>query len=247
MKSRISLVTALAVGATVIAGSGAIAANIGVLTSADDDSIGNLSAETPVQSPSTTENGQVVDVYLEDPVVASTDASGTTAEPATAATERAVQEFTVEAAGTVAVDQSDTGLVVTEVVASEGWLWKTEQTSTTEVTVIFASTDTIYEFVASVNADGDIVARVDQPIVNVVQVPAPTPGQSTGGGATPAATPATVPSATVPSAEEDDDHEAGEDHEEYEDHEDHEEYDHEDDDTEEDEEDEEYEGGDDDD
>ncbi len=115
MKNRISLITALAIGATVVAGSAAIAANVGVLTSADDESIGNLSAETPVVTPPAepTDDVQVIDVYLEDPVV-TTGVAPTSSAPETAPTTApaaTTQEFTVESAGTVAVEQRDIGPV----------------------------------------------------------------------------------------------------------------------------------------
>ncbi len=115
----------------------------------------------------------------------------------------------------------------------------------------FASVDTIYEFVALVGDDGEIDADVEQPIVNVVQVPGRPAAPSSGGGAPSA----TVPSATVPSGgtpatvpptsyddddHDDDDHDEDhddEDEEDEEDEEDHDEDDHED----------EYEGGEDDD
>jgi hypothetical protein len=213
MKSRISLVTALAVGATVVAGSAAIAANIGVLTSAEDNSIGNLSAETPVETPPTTENVQIVDVYVEDPSVATTEAPDDTTAPTTSAPESDVREFAVEAAGTVSVEQTETGLFVAEVAASEGWLWKTEQTSAGEVRVTFASVDTIYEFVASLDDDGEVIARVDQPIVNVVQIPGQAPAPGGGANTAPAASSGGGAPATMPSSGYDDDDDHEDDHE----------------------------------
>ncbi len=244
MRNRISLVTALAVGATIVAGSAAIAANVGVLTSADDDSIGNLSAETPVVTPAAdpTDDVQVIDVYLEDPVV-TTDVASSSSTPETTPTttpDATTQEFTVEAAGTVAVEQRESGLFVARVEAADGWLWKTEQTSASEVRVTFASVDTIYEFVAVVGDDGEIDADVEQPIVNVVQVPGRPSAPSSGGGAPSATVPSTGSSApgTVPPPSYDDDGDYDDDHDE--DHEDDHDEDHEDDHDE-------YEGGEDDD
>jgi hypothetical protein len=227
MRNRISLVTALAIGATIVAGSAAIAANVGVLTSADDDSIGNLSAETPVVTPPAEPTDvQVVDVYLEDPVV-TTDVASSSSTPETTPTtapEAITQEFTVESAGTLAIEQRDSGLFVARVDASDGWLWKTEQTSASEVRVTFASVDTIYEFVAVVGDDGEIDADVEQPIVNVVQVPGRTPAPSSGGGAPSATVPSTdsgTTGAVPPTSYDDDDDEEYEDHDdEYEDHDD---------------------------
>ena len=116
---------------------------------------------------------------------------------------------------------------------------------TTKVRVTFASTDTIYEFVATVGEDGEIDARVDQPIVNVVEVPGPgRHPRPPAGSATPASRPRRhLADDTHDAAAYDDDHD--EDHDE--DHDDEDEEDerrrrHDEDDQED-----EYEGGEDDD
>lgn len=192
MRSRTSLITAAAVVGALLAGTGAIAANIGVLTSAGDDSIGNLSAGAAVETPSTTVEAQVIDIYVEDPPSASpTGLSATGADdPAV------VQQFAVGDAGTVTVERTPTGLFLGDVRANGGWEWSNEQSGADELTVTFTSGATTYEFHATVGTDGLIAARVDQPIVNVVRSPAPATASSRSGG------------------DEDDDHD---DHDEYED------------------------------
>ena len=176
---RTSFITAAAVGGALLVGTGAIAANIGVLRAADDDSIGNLSAETPVVTPGPSVDARVVDVYVEDPLVAEPAASSSVAAEAPVAL---AQEFTVESAGAVTVEHSPTGLFVSDVQVSDGWEWSAEQLGSSDVTVTFVSEDTTYEFTATVGADGQIEARVDQPIIDVVHVPAPAPAPDPSAG-----------------------------------------------------------------
>jgi hypothetical protein len=255
MNRRTSLTTAAAVTGTILAGSAAVAANIGVLSAAEGNSIGNLSAEATVASPTTIAEAQVVDIYLEDPLLAPTDSSTSTTITVADTPEATSQEFAVESAGIVTVEQDATGVRVSGVDANAGWLWKTEQSSPTELLVIFASSNTIYEFHASVDENGVVDARVDEPIVNVVQVPGPAPAPAPSGSSTsPAAEPAPPPPA-APSYDadrpdhSDDDHDEEDDHDELDDHEDdHDEVDEVDEEDEEDEHEvEEHEGGDDDD
>jgi hypothetical protein len=236
MNRRISLVTAAAVAGTVLAGSAAVAANIGVLSAAEDNSIGNLSAEATVTTPTTVAETQVVDIYLEDPPATTAETTTTTGAPPDVP-DVTTQEFAVEGAGAVTVDHDAAGLRVSDVDANPGWLWKTEQSSANELVVTFASSDTIYEFHASVDGNGVLDARVDQPIVNVVQVPGPASAPAPSGGSTnPAPAPATPAPAPAPSYDDDgpDDHDDEEDDEDHEDEEDEEDED-------------EHEGGDDDD
>jgi len=242
MNRRTTLVTAGTVAVTLLAGSAAVAANIGVLSAAEDDSIGNLSAEATVAAPTTIAEPQIVDIYLEDPAPRPTEPTTSTTTATIAAPEVTTQEFAVEGAGTVTLDQDGAGIRVSDVDANDGWLWKTEQSSATEVVVTFASSDTIYEFYASVDGNGVLDARVDQPIVNVVQVPGPAPAPAPSSGPT---NTAASPPATAPSYDDDhdDDHD-DDDHDEYED----DEHEDEDDEHEDDEhEDDEHEGSDDDD
>lgn len=245
MNRRTSLITAAAVGATLLAGTGAIAANIGVLSSADDDSIGDLSAETVIQPPPATVEPQVVDIYIEDPPtiepLTEPVTTSTTVLDADADADGDAQEFVVETAGTVTVEQLGSRLFVSDVQVDDGWSWSAEQSSSSDVTVTFVSGETTYVFIATIGADGQIDARVDQPVVEVVHVAAPAPAQ--------APAPAPAPAVNAVQEHEDDDGYEDDDVHEREDEED--EKDEEDDEDEEDEpdedDDEEHEGGDDDD
>ena len=229
MNKRTSFITAGAVTGVLLAGTAAVGANIGILNAADNGNVGDLSAavevSTPTETVPTSVEPQVIDVYVEEPV----DNTPATTTPSTTAPEAVTQEFAVDDAGTVSVEATGTGVLLDGVVAGEGWTWTSRQSADGELEVTFTSADSEYVFYASLAEDGTIVARVDEPIVNVVRVPA-------------ASSPATVPSNTAPSGDRNDD-----DRGEYHDDDDDDEHDEEDDHDEEDEEDEEHEGGDDDD
>jgi hypothetical protein len=220
MNKRTSFITAGAVTGVLLAGTAAVGANIGILNAADNGNVGDLNAAVEVTTPTvpTSVEPQVIDVYVEEP--AETTPMGTALS--TTASEAITQEFAVDDAGTVSVRSTGTGVLLDGVVVAEGWSWTAGQTEQ-GLEVRFTSADSEYVFYASLAEDGTIVARVDEPMVNVVQVPA---GSS----------PATVPSNTAQSSDRDDD-----DPGEYDDH------DQEDDEDHEDEEDEEHEGGEDDD
>lgn len=166
MDRRTSLITAAAVAGVLFVGSGAIAANIGVLNSTEDDSIGNLSSEVALEVPTSTIETQVIDVYVEDPTLAPT----TVAENSDSTT----QEYAVEGAGVVIVEQTEMGLFVNGVQANDGWTWTARQSAVDEVDVTFTSGDTTYLFHAEAGPDGLVAARVEQPITDVGAGPAPT-------------------------------------------------------------------------
>jgi hypothetical protein len=182
MDRRTSLITAATVGGALLVGSGAIAANIGVLNSANDDSIGNLSSEAVLEVPPSTIEAQVIDIYVEDPPLPTTAAPTTAPTMAADTSDVVVQAFAVEEAGTVTVEQTPTGLFVSEVQANEGWAWTAELSTPNALDVVFVSGDTTYEFHAEVGLDGLVTARVDQPIINVVREPAPSNGANNSGG-----------------------------------------------------------------
>ncbi len=171
MDRRTSLITAAAVGGALLIGSGAVAANIGVLNSAQDDSIGNLTAATAIEVPSSTIDAQLASVNPQDQ-----PANATASTTIVDASDGAPQQFTVETAGSVTVEQTLTGLFVSDVQANDGWNWTTERTGANDLSVTFVSGDMTFEFVASIGADGLMTARVDQPIVNIVQEPATSNG-----------------------------------------------------------------------
>jgi hypothetical protein len=166
---RTRLITIASVVAIGVAGATAIGANIGILNAASNNEVGNLSAAGDL-TPST----QVVDVYLDG------QGATTTLAPVTpSATAAGVQEFTVDTAGTVAVATTDTGLRLDSVAPAAGWTWTLSQTSTTELMVSFTDGTRTLEFVATVSADGNIVASVNEPIVTAAP---PAANNGNGGG-----------------------------------------------------------------
>ncbi len=205
MDRRTSLISTAAIAAVLLAGGTAVAANIGVLGAASDDSIGQLTAAGEVGStvdPSTSTSTSTVEA---------TDTSGvvTIARDASADT----QGFLVEDAGTVTVRRIGGGIELGDVAASAGWSWSPEATSPSELTVTFTSSNAVYVFTAQVAADGAISARVDQVIVQ--QAPD-------------VARPATAtPSASFDGSERDDDHDDEQDDEQDDEHEDEEHEEHE--------------------
>jgi len=247
MNKRTSFITAGAVTGVLLAGTAAIGANIGILNAADNGNVGNLNAAVAVTAPPETAvigaEPQVIDIYVEEPEDA---AAATTAQSPTTP-EATSQEFAVDNAGMVSVTATDSGVLLDAVAVAEGWTWTASQTAE-GLEVTFTSADSEYVFAASLADDGTIVARVDEPIVNVVRVPA-------------ASVPATVPSNTISSGDrnddqgeyddEDDEYDVDEDEddddEDDEDDDDDDEDDDEEDEDEEDEGDEAHEGGDDDD
>ena len=143
----------LAIAGVALAGSAAIAANIGILSTADNSEIGSLSAAGDL-APA---DKQVVDLYLDDP--ASTTTSPT-AQPPDA------REFAVDAAGMVSVVKSAMGVRLGDVVANTGWSWNATRTDTASVMVTFTDGTRTLEFGAAVGPDGSITAAVNEAILS---------------------------------------------------------------------------------
>jgi hypothetical protein len=152
----ITIVSILAVG---VAGATAVGANIGILNAASESNVGSVTAGD------LTADTQVVDVYL--PAAA----ASTTIAPATGAV---AQEFAVDAAGSVTVAATDTGLRFDRATPTLGWTWNLTQTSQDSLMVTFTNGTRTLEFTASKNADGTIAAAVNEPII--------TAAPATGGG-----------------------------------------------------------------
>jgi hypothetical protein len=217
---KTSFITAAAVAGVVLTGTTAMAANLGMLNSADgqgagDSSSTSVAVTTPVDAMPVAVEPQVIDVYIEDPAVETT----VPVVPETVA-EDVSQVFAVEAAGTVAVEPTATGVLLDGVTVAEGWVWTAVQQSPTELEVTFTSGEVTYVFSASLGADGVITAGVDQPIVQIVQASASAAASSGSSGNAPVVQ-APVPVATAPAAGhyEDDDHyedHDDDDHDEYE-------------------------------
>ena len=214
MNKRTSFITAGAVTGVLLAGTAAVGANIGILNAADNGDVGQLSAAvatTPVSVPTSVEP-QVIDIYLDEPV----ETTPTTAPPVTAL-EATTQDFAIDVAGTVSVETTDTGVFLDGVVVAEGWSWTSSHSANGELQVTFTSADSEYVFYASLAEDGTITARLDEPIVRVVQVPA---APSSTSGANSGANPA--PSNTVPSGSYEDDDGYDDEDDEHDEHDEHE-------------------------
>ncbi len=182
MNRRTGYVTVGALIGVLAAGSVAVAANIGILTAADQSPLGDLPATVVAAGPATTVEPTVVDVYVEtptSPTANTTVETSTTTIAPTATVDDGVQEFVVADAGTIEVGAVGDGLQVVAVDAADGWTWTTEQTSPTSLDVRLVLGDVTYVFHAELAPDGSIVASVEQPIVEIVQAPpaaTPTPG-----------------------------------------------------------------------
>ena len=92
-----------------------------------------------------------------------------------------MQEFTVDAAGTVAVASTATGLRLESVTPATGWTWSLTQTSPTDLMVTMTNDVRTLEFVAATTVDGNIAASVNEPIVTHAPTPANTGGDDEGG------------------------------------------------------------------
>lgn len=144
MIRRTAAVTAASIAGVVLAGGAAIGANIGILSAADDGSLGDLSAQAVV----TTTAGSVTPVTLPSP-------ADTPDTPDT-------QVFAVDAAGTVEVGRDDTGVLLGEVVPAPGWIWRVVGETPQEIRVRFAQPGEQLDFVAVPAGASGIEARIDR-------------------------------------------------------------------------------------
>jgi len=235
MNRRATLITSAAITGAVLAGTTAVAANINILSAADDDPVGELTVTSAVPAPAATQAPQVVDVYIDEapslppatepPITVELDE-----EP-----EPEQQQFVVEEAGLVTIERSDDGIEVDEVEVNPGWEWTAEQTSATQIVITFTSEGSTYALTVELAPDGTITGHLEEPVIEIVEVPvAPVVSP-------PSASP--PPAGTIDDDRFDDDHESDDD----DDHDDDHESDDDDDDESDDDDGDEYEGGDDDD
>ena len=186
MNRRNATIAAGAVTGVILAGTAAIAANTSILNAADDNNVGELSAAAVVNASPADAEPQVIEVYIDEPAPASAATSAPTSPPASveqvaAEDESPTQAFTVDVAGTVEVTEGEEGIVLAAVLTNEGWSWQLTSVSEASLVVTFTSGDTEFVFFADVGDDGSITARVEQPIVRIVQAPAAS--VATGGAA----------------------------------------------------------------
>jgi hypothetical protein len=135
----------LAIGVT---GAVAIGANVGILNAASSTKVGTVTA-----ADLTTPNSQTVDVFLpSSSALGSTSAAG-------------VQDFSVDAAGSVAIAATASGIRLDSVTPAIGWTWSLTQSGPTQLTVTFTNGVRTLVFVATQNADGTVSASVNEPVL----------------------------------------------------------------------------------
>jgi len=189
LTSRTSLITAVAVAGVLIAGTAAVAANIGILNASNDSEIGSLSA-TDDLVPSTT-------LAAGTPILLERSAP-TTTMPAPATTVAAGASYVVDDAGTVTVNATPAGLVLLDTGANPGWTPAATQPDAMSLRVAYDNGTRMVVFTATLNADGTIAADVTEPVIVV--------------GAAPSK-PAATPTTTATSHSDDDDRYESDEHE----------------------------------
>jgi hypothetical protein len=178
--TRTTLITAVAVAGVILAGTAAVAANIGILNAADSSVIGDLAA-----------TDQLVAVA---PTASTTPTTSTTSSVVTTAPSNpdGTTEYAVDDAGTVKLATGPGGLILAEVSANSGWTSAATQSGSTSLTVSFTDGARTVIFTATLSADGSIAADVTEPIV-------------VSGTASPSAPTAQAPPATATGGYDDDD------------------------------------------
>jgi hypothetical protein len=159
LTSRTTLITAVAVAGVLIAGTAAVAANIGILNASNDSSIGSLSATDDLLPSTTLDAG--VPMVLE--IATPTSTSDTTRTPATTAV--AGGSYVVDDAGTVSVTATPGGLALVDAAAKPGWTPAATQPDPLSLRVAFDNGTRTVVFTATLNADGTIVADVTEPVI----------------------------------------------------------------------------------
>ena len=184
MGHRAALITAGSIALVIFAGAVAVGANLGILNAADSRPFGKLSAASA--APAT--DSEVIRVYAGEK---SPD------KP---------QMYVIKKAGTVSVSATKNALWLTGVTVRPGWKWALAQTSDSRLKVTFTSSAATYKFVAVLDRDGTLLARVDRPVTKVV---ASAPSGSGPSYTAPPATSTAAPAA-APAAESDDHHDEDE-------------------------------------
>lgn len=151
MIRKTAAITAASIAGVILAGGAAVGANIGILNAADDNLLGDLSAEAPITTPFTEPTA------TEQPIANLSDSDGST------------QSFAVDTAGTVEVETDGSGLRLSDVRTNQGWSWQETSSDSRTVKVTFSSGSDNLEFTATTNDDGTISASVDRPIITPPQ------------------------------------------------------------------------------
>lgn len=152
------MVTALSIAAVVVAGGAAVGANIGILNAANDDPIGDLSASASSVAP----------VGL-DAIAPINATSGSDRDGAFS-----TLVYAVDQAGTAEVRSDGSAMTLGTVQPAPGWTAQPTVQETGHLVVAFTDGSRRLEFIADLDPDGRVVARVDEP-VTVIETAAPPP------------------------------------------------------------------------
>jgi hypothetical protein len=157
-KGRTSLVTAAAIAGVLVAGTAAVAANIGILNAAESSTFGELSVTDELAS-------------------ASASAAGEASTAITTPTAGEAQRYDIDTAGSVWVATTTSGLALDHVEATAGWSSALSQSDLGSLQVDFSDGERTIVFTATLADDGRVVADVTEPTDT---------GSSQSVGATPA-------------------------------------------------------------
>jgi hypothetical protein len=144
LKGRTSLVTAAAIAGVLVAGTAAVAANIGILNAADSSTFGELSV-------------------TDELVSAGASATGVATTAITTPTAGGVQRYDIDTAGSVWVATTTSGLAIDHVEAASGWSSALSQSDLGSLQVDFTNGDRTIVFTATLADDGRVVADVTEP------------------------------------------------------------------------------------
>lgn len=156
MLKKRTVVTSLSIAAIVLAGGAAVAANVGILSAADDTPMGTLSAEADLAT------------------VAPMSPSSTTAAGAP-------QRFVVENAGQVEVLRSGDTLALGEVLPSTGWEASPGAGTSDSAEVTFTSGTDRLIFTATLDADGTVTGAANRPGQSTELIPQATAASASTG------------------------------------------------------------------
>ena len=156
LTSRTSLVTAAAIAGVLIAGTAAVAANIGILNAADSSAIGDLAA--------TDELLPAPDADVDAPIVtmATAEAPETTAATTTVPAGVA-QRYDIAEAGSVWVLATRSGIALDHVVGEEGWTSGLSQSDPRVLRVDFTNGVRTIVFTAELGNGGAVLVDVTEP------------------------------------------------------------------------------------
>ncbi len=170
-KSRTSLVTAAAIAGVLLAGTAAVAANIGILNAADSSAIGDLAATDELLPVA---GAGIPTVKVEAPEAPTTT---TTMPPASGA-----QQYDIEDAGTVWIMTTTSGLALDHVVAEPDWNSTLSQGDPRSLQVDFTNGTRTIVFTAVLADDGSVAVDVTEPTTVVAPAPANAVAPPVAGG-----------------------------------------------------------------